>query len=561
MATVIDSLVVELGLDPKGAQKGAADFQGAIKKTRDVAGTGAKDIEAYGKKASAFFSSLRNEAIGLFLAFQGASSITGFVSDLLHGDAATGRFAANIGMATSRLSAWQLAVQEMGGDSKDATAALGAMRQMFMSWQLTGDTGHNADLLGLGVDKKSLADPEQALLKLAEAAEKLPKVEFYARASRLGIPDSVINTLEKGRKGVEALVREKERDGAASQKDADAAAEYERQMAKMSAHIKGVLRPEIYELVKGFDKLLGKVTDGTIKLPSMTLALEALGAMAVVIDAPLIALGAALAIVVTNWEKWQNMGASARTWVDDFLGGRDANAPAGPAAPAAGDGPGLQMFDEQGRRLRLPGDGYGATPSQRAAGAAGAGMPGFNAALMRGGFDAEQAAGIRSGVIAEGGSFGFSSHVGKHGERAFGIGQWLGPRQKALFAKYGPSPTPGQQVEFLISELNGGDHGGASVHAGRGADDTMVRYLRDFMRPQGKHNERAIDLTRDIQRGRQALARGGRYGAGGGGGSNVSVGAINIHTPTTNPAEHGRIARDAIRRRLIAAQGNRGMDN
>jgi hypothetical protein len=557
MATVIDSLVVELGLDPKGAQKGAADFSAQIKKTRDVANTGAKDIEAYGKRAASFFSSLTSQAVGLFLAFQGASSITGFVSDLLHGDAATGRFAANIGMATSRLSAWQLVVGEAGGDAKDATTALGAMQTAYQSFLLTGDTGHNADFAGLGITKESLAKPEEALLKLAEAAEKMPKTEFYARASRLGIPDSVINTLEKGRASVEALVREKERDGAASQKDADAAAEYERQMAKMSAHIKGILRPEIYELVRGFDKLLGKITDGSLKLPTLTGALGLLAGAAIIADAPMVALGAAIAYVITNWEKWQHLGERARAYVDfngGFGSGANPNGPAAAPAPVGG-GPPLDVRDENGRPLNLGqgggGGGQGAIP----------GVGGFERRLMLAGFSADQARGIHAGVSAEGGGAGFSSHVGAHGERAFGIGQWLGGRQKALFAKYGNAPSLQNQIEFLISELKGGDRGGASVRAGGGAQDTMIRYLRDFMRPQGAHNERYIDLVNDVKRGNNALRNGGRRGDGGGSKTEIHVATVNVHSNPQSAAALGADLRRNARLRAIAQASNRGLDH
>ena len=556
MATVIDSLVVELGLDPKGAQKGAADFRQELKKTRDVADTGAKDIEAYGKKASAFFGSLRNEAIGLFLAFQGASSITGFVQDLLHGDAATGRFAANIGMATSRLSAWQLAVQEMGGDSKDATAALGSMKQMFMSWQLTGTTGHDADLLGLGVDKKSLSDPEQALLKIAEMAKKLPKDEFYARASRLGIPDSVINTLEKGRHGVEELIKAKEKDGAATQAQADAAAEFERQSAKLKAHLMGELRPAIYQVVSGLDAFLGRMDKANLTGPVFGSVLVGIAGAAVAAAAPFLIIPGAIAAATFAMDKflkshpdvqkrldsWEaplkNLLPKSMQWLFD----RDVFSGKGPApAGGGGDGGDLSAVGASGGGKGPPG-----------------GSSYIEGGLTRAGFTAEQARGISAGITAEGGSLGMAANG------AYGIGQWRGERQKKLFAFAGNrAPNLAQQMAFLISELKGGDAGGASVRKGGSADDTMVRYLRDFMRPQGRHNEHYMDLVRDVGRGRGTLARSRRAAARGGGGgssSTVHVGAINIHTPTTDPAEHGRIARDAIRRRLIAAQSNRGQD-
>lgn len=555
MPTVIDSLVVELGLDPKGAQTGGAAYRAEVKKVRDETGSAGKDLEAYGKRASSFFSSLRNEAVGLFLAFQGASSITGFVNDLLHGDAATGRFAAGIGMATSRVSAWQLAVKEMGGDAKDANAALGSLNTMFRNYQLGIDTGHNAELNRLGITPQIMAKgPEAMLLQMAKVAETMKKEEFQPLAKLLGLPDSVIYTLEKGRKGVEALIREKERDGAATQADADKAAEFEKQMAKVSAHINGILRPAIYNLVGGLDKMLGSMDRAGTTGPIFKSVLIGIGTAALFALAPFIALPAAIAAAVFAMDTFLKNHKAVTNVLDTIESPLKKFLPAwlfdrnfmsgGAASPAPGGDPTGGAVSGGGA-----GAGVGATAD---------GSNYIESNLKRNGFSADQARGIRAGIAAEGGGLGFSSFVGKHGERAFGIGQWLGGRQKKLFAKYGPAPSLPQQLSFLMSELHGGDAGGASVMHGGGADDTMVRYLRDFMRPQGAHGERMIDLTRDIGRGRNAL----RSNAGGGGGSgshtSIHIAKVDVHSnPQSVDALH-KDMRMQMRRRAIAQNMNRG---
>lgn len=549
MATVIDSLVVELGLDPKGAKKGAADFRAELKKTRDAAGSGSKEIEAYGKRAASFFSSLRNEAIGLFLAFQGASSITGFVSDLVHGDAATGRFAGNIGMATDRLSAWQLVVAEAGGDAKDATTALGAMQNAYQSFLLTGDTGHNFDFAGLGVTKDIMAKgPEATLLQLAKAAETMPKTEFYARAQRLGIPDSVINTLEKGRGAVEALVEEKRRDGAVTQAQSEAAIEYERQLAKITAHIKGMLRPEIYKLVDGFDHLLSGITSGTLALPPFGVALGGILTILAILNPEVALLGLGLAAAVKLWNKAHEIS------VRDQPGYREFNPRTGKWEAVGGDpaddGPPLQMVDEQGKPFGGGGGGAGG-----GGGRFGGSNSVFNTLARAAGFTPDQAAGIRAGIAAEGGGLGMAANG------AFGIGQWRGDRQRKLFAKYGRAPSMMQQLQFLFSELNGGDHGGASVHRGGTADDTMVRYLRDFMRPQGAHNERYGDLVADVNRGRAALRNGAGGPRAGGGHTSITVQKVEVNTNPKTAEELGKDMRMALRRRMVLQNMNRGLDH
>lgn len=81
---------------------------------------------------------------------------------------------------------------------------------------------------------------------------------------------------------------------------------------------------------------------------------------------------------------------------------------------------------------------------------------------------------------------------------AYGLGQWLGPRKAALFARYGNNPTREQQLEFLYSELKGGDRGGPAVLAAKDEGQAVDRYIRGFMRP-GK------DTEAGVRRGMKAL--------------------------------------------------------
>jgi hypothetical protein len=87
---------------------------------------------------------------------------------------------------------------------------------------------------------------------------------------------------------------------------------------------------------------------------------------------------------------------------------------------------------------------------------------------------------------------------------AFGIGQWLGSRKDELFRRYGASPSPEQQLDYLAWELKGGDKGGKSVLAATDEVDALNRYVRDFMRPAA-----GAETNGDLKRGLTALGRGG----------------------------------------------------
>ena len=125
--------------------------------------------------------------------------------------------------------------------------------------------------------------------------------------------------------------------------------------------------------------------------------------------------------------------------------------------------------------------------------------------LLARGFSSDQALGITSGVYAEGG-------VSKNGafninptSGAFGLGQWLGDRKQALFKFSGTtSPTFDQQLDYLASELRGGDKGGKAVLSASGTSNILDAYITKFMRPA-----KGAETTGDLTRGNSYLNGGG----------------------------------------------------
>jgi hypothetical protein len=122
MPTVIDSLVITLGLDTSDYQKKQKEAAGQFQKTKEAAVKGAKDIESASQGAASALHKVALEALSLFAVFTGASSLKNFVTDLISADAALGRFAARIDESPQKIDAWGKAAERVGG-SADATAA------------------------------------------------------------------------------------------------------------------------------------------------------------------------------------------------------------------------------------------------------------------------------------------------------------------------------------------------------------------------------------------------------------------------------------------------------
>src|SRR6516165_10863837 len=114
-ATVIDSLVVELGLDPAKFTKGQRDALDAFKKTQGEFDRRLKDLEESGKRAGNSFASITTAAEGLFSVLAGAG-MAAFARDTMNSAAATRRLATNTGLATDQLSTFGRMIERNGGN-------------------------------------------------------------------------------------------------------------------------------------------------------------------------------------------------------------------------------------------------------------------------------------------------------------------------------------------------------------------------------------------------------------------------------------------------------------
>lgn len=72
------------------------------------------------------------------------------------------------------------------------------------------------------------------------------------------------------------------------------------------------------------------------------------------------------------------------------------------------------------------------------------------------------------------------------GQGALGIGQWRGPRQRALLDQYGPTPNLQQQLAFSVSELKGPEAGAlAALRQATTENQAFSAWGQHYERPGG----------------------------------------------------------------------------
>lgn len=168
---VVDSLVIELGLDPAKFNKGQKDALDAFKKTQDQAKRVGKEIENSSAQVLEFFSRLKTQAISLGATFLGAVGVKDFIENITGAGIALDRTARFTGESVRELSAWRNVSEQAGGSADATTASMLSLTQSLQNFALTGESNVIPYFRALGI---SLTDSQghiktasQLLLDLA----------------------------------------------------------------------------------------------------------------------------------------------------------------------------------------------------------------------------------------------------------------------------------------------------------------------------------------------------------------------------------------------------------
>lgn len=212
MATVIDSLLIELGLDTSkfdASQKKSVD---ELRKFDEQAQKTAKNTQQGSKNIGDGFEKARNALVSLGVAFVGVKAFTNFAKDMTATNAALGRNAQLFSMSARELDAWGGVLKTVGGNAESFQGSIQAMQQGIANIKL-GDAAILTPLARLGAlssidTNKGTVD----ILKLAEALKRF-KAEngeqlTFTLAQQLGLNRETYMVLSQGADTVKRLYDE-----------------------------------------------------------------------------------------------------------------------------------------------------------------------------------------------------------------------------------------------------------------------------------------------------------------------------------------------------------------
>lgn len=242
MPTIIDALVVTLGLDPSGFKKGQAETQEALKKTRDATEKHTKEMEARAKAITGAFTKMAAAFLPFVTIGAAASRFKQFVEQITVADAATGRLATNVNATTRGLSTWQGMAAKFGGTADDMNAAFNTAAKISKELQSNGGSaalGPLARLLGgdfgafVGLAKAGDTEGMMAMLQrsVVNAPNKMTALQFMGEA---GFSDTTVTVMrEIGDQLAQQLQLQQQR-LAITDRDAKLAQERQEAMSRIS---------------------------------------------------------------------------------------------------------------------------------------------------------------------------------------------------------------------------------------------------------------------------------------------------------------------------------------
>lgn len=205
-ATVIDALLITLGLDTSDFRKGQKDVSDDLKKQREDAKNTAKEMAEQGKKAASFFSRIKTELLALTGVTVTAGGLISFVKSTTSGLMDLSIQSKALGLSARELDGWSKSAEAAGSSAEKISASLQGFQSAIQGArvgdysssifgglaQLNALTGQNFDVWGQ--DASSLAKTSlDALRKISD-----PNLRRQVGLS-LGFDDATLQRNQEGK--------------------------------------------------------------------------------------------------------------------------------------------------------------------------------------------------------------------------------------------------------------------------------------------------------------------------------------------------------------------------
>lgn len=361
MATVIDTLFLELGIDSgkfgtqaKETENRLDRMSASFGRAEKSAAKSSKGLEKQAAQSAKSTKQAKNltQAVGAltkgFFAFtalvMGSNALDKMIREGAQANVELDNLSRNIGISRNQLQAWGGMAEMAGGSAEGMKGSLAGLSMGITRLTTMGDTSMVPFFNAFGVallnaDGKARA-LDSIMLDLADRFSKMDRVQAYNLAKSMGLDDGTINTLMLGRAEMEKMLemqrnlyRSGEKEIQVSRELTQARGYLNAQWDSLKAMLADALAPvllKIIKMVSGFVDYLMKHENsmkhvfeglafvlGAVLVPVFIAATASLLAF-IAPFAPFIltvgALGAAFLLLYDDYKTWAEGGKSLLDW-------------------------------------------------------------------------------------------------------------------------------------------------------------------------------------------------------------------------------------------------------
>lgn len=326
MATVIDTLIVALGLDASkftaGVSKAAKDEAkltsntAKLSKETDKASKAAnnhgKELAQMAGQVVKAFNDMRTAAVSMFASYLTASGIEKLIVNLTSADAKLGRMSQNLGIASAEIKAWSNVAEQSGGSAAGMQNDITSLTRSMIDFKQTGNFSpmlSGLASIGVGIqDAQGHAkSATQIMLDLSDRVNGMSRPDASAFLSNhVGFDEGTINTILQGRDALEKQLAAQKENAAAAAANTKKAEELEKATAAakqkleaVSNELVGRLIPYLTQLAEWLEQNSGKAAAIAAVVGTVITVFAAWSAGTMVVTGVLALLSAGVTILTT----------------------------------------------------------------------------------------------------------------------------------------------------------------------------------------------------------------------------------------------------------------------
>lgn len=281
MATVIDSLLVTLGLDPSGFRRGTdealraqnelaeqtrrqnAALSEQERKNAAAQKARAQEIQARAKATAEAFAKIRNQAISMLAVFTAGKGISSFTSDTISSTAALDRLADNVGISIDKLAGFKLAAQNAGGSAEGMMNQVQKSAQMLSDFQAGRASSEISGFFFQGGQADAFKDTTSLILAQADVLHTklvtMGEQQAMLAARDMGISPQEFNFLKQGSAAVKQQMEEAARLTRVTDSQGEASKRLAANWNNLKAAFESTGREILFRLTPVSDKLFEKL--------------------------------------------------------------------------------------------------------------------------------------------------------------------------------------------------------------------------------------------------------------------------------------------------------------